>query len=245
MSDHVGPGRRFDDEEVSRILERAAELQHRAPLAPPEMSGMTLAQLEQVAAEAGIDPQHVRDAAAALVRDVPTPAELGGRVFGAPLRLELERTVDGETAPGAYEVLAETIRNTISTPGHVSTLGKSFEWHSANPQRALRITITPRPKGGGGGGGGGTVIRIEERFGNLAGGLFGGIVGGVGGGGGGTALGVIGGAFHNLGMALAAAGVAVIGSVLLARTIFRGVVRQRSRELHRLLDALAEETTAR
>ncbi|HEV2749788.1 MAG TPA: hypothetical protein VGV12_04615 [Gemmatimonadales bacterium] len=77
------------------------------------------------------------------------------------------------------------------------------------------------------------------------GGLFGGIVGGLGGGGGGTALGVIGGAFHNIGMALATAGVVLVGSGLLARTIFRSVVRQRSRGLHRLLDALAEATTAR
>ncbi|HYL54951.1 MAG TPA: hypothetical protein VEU73_05180 [Gemmatimonadales bacterium] len=29
MSNPIKPGRRFDDQEVSRILERAAELQHR------------------------------------------------------------------------------------------------------------------------------------------------------------------------------------------------------------------------
>lgn len=235
MSVPIRPGgRRFDDEEVSRILERAAELQHRAPLAPRETAGMTLAELEQVAVEAGIDPQHVRDAAAALER----PASVaGGAVLGAPMRLELERVVDGEISPAAYEALAETIRQTISSQGYVSTVGKSFEWNSANPQRALRVTITPRA--------GRTVIRIEERFGNLVGGLFGGIVGGVGGGGGGTALGVIGGAFHNLGLALATAGAMLVGSFLLARTIFRGMVRQRTRQLGQLLDALVEQTAAR
>lgn len=237
MSAPIRPGgRRFDDDEVSRILERAAEMQHRAPLAPRETSGMTLAELEQVASEAGIDPQHVRDAAAALERDVP--ALSGGRaLLGAPIRLELERVVEGEIAPGAYEAFAETIRHTISSPGYVSTLGKSFEWNSANPQRVLRVTITPRA--------GRTLIRIEERFGNLVGGLFGGIVGGAGGGGGGTALGVIGGAFHHIGLALVAAGAALVGSFLLARTIFRGVVRQRARQLGQLLDALVEQTGAR
>jgi hypothetical protein len=237
MSDHPGPGRRFDDEEVARILERAAELEHRAPLAPPEISGMTLAQLEQVAAEAGIDPQHVRDAAVALERETRTPALPGASLLGAPMRLELERTVEGEIPAGAYEALPETIRATIPNPGYVSTLGKSFEWNSANPQRALRVTVTPRA--------GRTVIRIEERFGNLVGGLFGGIVGGVGGGGGGTAMGVIGGALHNIPAAVAAAGVALVGSFLLTRTIFRKVVRYRSAELHRLLDALAEQAAAR
>ena len=237
MSDHPGPGRRFDDEEVARILERAAEQQHRAPLAPPEISGMTLNQLEQVAAEAGIDPQHVRDAAAALERETRTPALPGASLLGAPMRLELERTIEGEIPAGAYEALAETIRATIPNPGYVSTLGKSFEWNSANPQRALRVTVTPRA--------GRTLIRIEERFGNLVGGLFGGIVGGVGGGGGGTAMGVIGGALHNIPAAVAAASVALIGSFLLARTIFRKVVRYRAGELHRLLDALAERAAAR
>jgi len=237
MSDHPGPGRRFDDEEVARILERAAELQHRAPLAPPDISGMTLAQLEQVATEAGIDPQHVRDAAAALERETRTPALPGASLLGAPMRLELERTVEGEIPAGASEALAETIRATIPNPGYVSTLGKSFEWNSANPQRALRVTVTPRA--------GRTVIRIEERLGNLVGGLFGGIVGGVGGGGGGTAMGVIGGALHNIPAAVAAAGVALVGSFLLARTIFRKVVRYRAGELHRLLDALAERAAAR
>ena len=233
MSNPIGPGRRFDDQEVSHILERAAELQHREPLTPPETSGMTLAELEQVATEAGIDPQHVRNAAAALEHDAVTSGLSGVGLLGAPLRLELERTVDRELTPGAYEELAETIRNTLSAPGHVSTLGKSFEWHSANPQRGLRVTITPRA--------GRTVIRIEERFGNLLGGLMGGIVGGLGGGGGGAAIGVIGGALHQIGLGLAAAGVLVVGSFLLARTIFRNVVHRRARELGRLLDALVEQ----
>jgi hypothetical protein len=237
MSNPIKPGRRFDDQEVSRILERAAELQHREPLAPLESSGMTLAELEQVASEAGIDPQHVRNAAAALERDAPTPGLSGTGLLGAPLRLEFERTVDGEITPGAYEELAETIHSTLSAPGHVSTLGKSFEWHSANPQRGLRVTIIPRA--------GRTVIRIEERFGNLLGALMGGIVGGVGGGGGGAAIGVIGGVFHQIGLGLAAAGVLIVGSIVLARTIFRGVVHRRARELGRLLEALVEQTTAR
>ena len=236
MSNPIKPGRRFDDQEVSRILERAAELQHREPLAPLESSGMTLAELEQVASEAGIDPQHVRNAAAALERDAPPPGLSGTGLLGAPLHLELERTVDGEITPGVYEELAETIRNTLSAPGHVSTLGKSFEWHSANPQRGLRVTITPR--------GGRTVIRIEERFGNLLGALVGGMVGGVGCGGGGAAIGVIGGVFHQIGLGLAAAGVLIASSIVLARTIFRGVVHRRARELGRLLDALVEQTTA-
>jgi hypothetical protein len=233
MSDPITRTRRFDEREITKILERAAELQHRAPVERTDAAGLTLTELEQVAAEAGIDPRHVRAAATALDQEAP----LTGALLGAPMRIELERTVDREVQPAAYEALAGLIRETLATPGYPSTLGKGLEWASANPQRVLRVTITPRA--------GKTTVRIEERLGNLVGGLFGGIVGGVGGGGGGAAIGVIGGALGDIGLGLAAAGLAVAGSFLLARAIFRSVARQRARQLHRLLDALSEQVAER
>jgi hypothetical protein len=235
MSGPIAHGRRYDEKEVARILERATELQHRTPIDPTETTGMTLAELEQVAREAGIDPQHVRDAAAALDRDVPAAGGLA--LLGAPLRAELERTVDGEVASSAYEALGSVIRETLATQGFAANVGAGLEWQSGNPQRPVRVTVTPRA--------GRTVIRIEERFGGLAGGLFGGIVGGAGGGGGGAVIGVIGGAFGALGPALAVASLIVLGSFLLARAIFRAVVRRRLRQLHRLLDALTAHLAGR
>lgn len=229
MSDPIARARRFDEREISRILERAALLQQRAPIDHTDATGLTLAELEQVAAEAGIDPRHVRAAASALEQDVP----VAGAVLGAPLRVELERTVDREVQPAAYEGLAAAIAEVLAGPGYPSTLGKGFEWASANPQRVLRVAVTPRA--------GRTTIRIEERFGNLVGGLFGGIVGGVGGGGGGAAIGVIGGALGHVGLGVTAAALTVAASFLLARGIFRTVARRRIRQLHRLLDALTEQ----
>jgi hypothetical protein len=236
MPTPIERGRRFDDKQVSRILERAALLQHSEPpgAAEGEPAGMTLGELEQVAAEAGIDPQHIRAAAAAIENDVLVTGWLA--VLGAPTRVALERTVDRTVASTEYESLANTIREALANPGYVSTLGKGLEWHSAHPQRAVWVTVTPRA-----GGAGGTTIRIEERFGNLAGGLFGGIVGGVGGGGGGAAIGVIGGALGSIALGLGAAGLALVGSYLLGRSIFRAVVRRHTQQLQRLLDSLTEQ----
>jgi hypothetical protein len=56
---------------------------------------------------------------------------------------------------------------------------------------------------------------------------------------------VIGGAFGALGPALAVASLIVLGSFLLARAIFRAVVRRRLRQLHRLLDALTAHLAGR
>ena len=235
MSGPMARPRRYDEKEIARIFERATELQHRTPLDPTDASGMTLAELEQVAREAGIDPQHVRDAAAALDRDVPAAGGLA--LLGAPLRADLERTVDGEVAASAYEALRSVIRETLDMEGFAASPGAGLQWRSGNPQRPLRVTITPRA--------GRTIIRIEERFGGLAGGLFGGIVGGAGGGGGGAAIGVIGGAFGALGPALAVASLIVIGSFLLARAIYRAVVRRRLQQLHGLLDGLTAQLAGR
>jgi hypothetical protein len=54
-----GPEPQFGDAEVERILRRAAELD----AADKARRGLTLPELEQIAAEAGIDPRHLAAAA--------------------------------------------------------------------------------------------------------------------------------------------------------------------------------------
>lgn len=63
--------RRYGDDEIVRILSKATELQARAPSeggAPAQTGGhgLTLAELRQVASEAGIDPRFIDLAASTL-----------------------------------------------------------------------------------------------------------------------------------------------------------------------------------
>src|SRR6266566_2316594 len=67
MPDPQGGARRFSEKEVGLILQRAAELQQHDPRGPAE-GGLSLADIEQIAAEAGIDPRHVQAAVATLGR---------------------------------------------------------------------------------------------------------------------------------------------------------------------------------
>ena len=115
MTDPRG-GRRFDDEEVSLILRRAAELQEAQPGA--ESSGMTLADLEEVAREAGLDPSLVRRAAAEVgdaggAGSPAAPLTGGSRFLGAPTVLRAERIVDGELPVAEFEALLDEIRREI------------------------------------------------------------------------------------------------------------------------------------
>jgi hypothetical protein len=54
------PTRRFSEEEVGRLLERATEIQRREGASADSAGGLTLGELEEIALEAGIDPGHLR-----------------------------------------------------------------------------------------------------------------------------------------------------------------------------------------
>jgi hypothetical protein len=63
MSENPGEKRLYTEKEVSKLLRRAAELQDAATDAIPR-PGLTRAQVEQIAAEVGIDARFVREAVA-------------------------------------------------------------------------------------------------------------------------------------------------------------------------------------
>jgi hypothetical protein len=238
-------GRRFDDEEVSLILRRAAELQETEPGAGSQ--GMTLADLEEVAREAGLDPSLVRRAAAE-VGDAggaggsahAAPLSGGSRFLGAPTVLRTERIVDGELAVDEFETLLDEIRRTFNDVGSFSTLGRTLAWRSSPGMqgrhggggRQINVTVVVR--------GGQTGIRVEETTGQLAGGLFGGLMGGIGGGGSGIAVGIGLAAMHSVPAAVGIWGALLGTSYALARTIFVAMSRRRAAALGGLADRLAE-----
>lgn len=230
MPDANDERRRYTEQEVGVILRRAAELQQHEPGAGVETSSLSLKELEQVAREAGIDPRFVRRAAQDVTERAPAGRPV--RFLGAPLVLVVEREVDGEAGHDDYEALVEEIRGTLNDVGTVNTLGRSFAWRSANVQRLVSVTITPR--------GGRTRIRVEERLTNLAGGLFGGLGGGLGMTGIAVSLGVGIGAFDLVGAAFLAAAGCLYGSWALARVIYRGMAGSRARRLTDMADRLAD-----
>lgn len=225
--------RRYNDQEVSLILRRAAELQADQPGA----TGTSLAELEEVAREAGLDPALVRRAAADLATAAPAAAP--SRFLGAATKLHAERVVDGEVSLDDVEALVEEVRRTFGEPGLVSTLGRTVTWssspvgrygHRNQAARQLMVTVATR--------GGQTTIRAEENLAPLAGGLFGGLMGGMGGGltAPTIALGV--GVFHAALPVVGLVGALVGGSYALARGIYVAMARRRDRALRQLVERL-------
>lgn len=154
--------------------------------------------------------------------------------LGAPTRIELERTIEGELPEAAREEIVELLRMDLRELGRTEIIGRSLSWRSEpDPQRGGRridVLVTVRN--------GKTRIQVREHLGGLAGGLFGGVVGGAGGGVG-ISLAISGGL---LGFPLmAAGGVAFAGLTYgIVRTAYSSVVRYRERELTRLTQDLEE-----
>jgi hypothetical protein len=163
----------FSDAQVEEIIGRAAKLQAEHPT---ENGALTIGAIEQIAAEVGIPPEHVRQAVEELER---TPGALtiqkaervfrGGAIqkagtpppYGAPGYewLRFARTVKGEVPESEYDAMVEGIQTVLGMPGHVSTVGKSLTWSPAAPGsegRNLTVTIAPQA--------GQTRIKIEEKL---------------------------------------------------------------------------------
>ncbi len=237
MTTDSGSEKRYTDEEVRELLDRAAQLESQGASLPAPVQGPTLGELEAIASEAGIDASLIRQAARELNSPLGrSPASTSGPMvtfLGAPVVNELTRTVPVEADTELLEGLVPLIQQAADGVGHPSLLGRTFTWQGTNSSknRTLQVTVSV--------GRGETRLAIEERYGELAGGLFGGMMGG---GGGGVGLGV------GLGFGLGAMGsvlfatvfpVAVIGGFYgLARTIYSRVVKGRQDKLDRLMEEL-------
>jgi hypothetical protein len=230
------PSRRYSDDEVQRLLNRAAELETQGPGLPMRTEGSTLADIESIAEEAGINPALVRQAARELesgstVLTVPPP--LSGGFLGAPTVFELEHTVRGEASQLTLERLVPILQRASDGLGQPSLLSKTLTWISqdSSKTRTLQVSVSV--------GRGETRISIEERYGNLAGGLFAGIMGG---GGTGIGLGV------GFGVGLGALGsvafaalfpIGIMGAAYaLSRSIYRHTVQGRIRVVTKLMKEL-------
>ena len=130
--------RRYTEEELALILNRAAERQEGVPASAPRY---TLAEIQEIAAGAGIAPEHVASVAATL-RDAR--AQKGGGVLGAPERFRFEESIAGEVADDVVGELLDLARRELGVQGSVSEAFGSVEWKGKDSTGATFVTITRR-----------------------------------------------------------------------------------------------------
>lgn len=132
----------YGEKEVRALLRRATLLQAREDEGPG--TGLSLDEVEQIAAETGIDPRYVRTAAAELALARPAPRKRS--LLGGSTTIELARVVPGEAKEAQWEAMIHEIRRTFGQTGQNARLGAAFEW-SNGPEPQLveaQVTVSPR-----------------------------------------------------------------------------------------------------
>lgn len=131
--------RRFNEAEVAAILEKAAEAQHTGARQLPSGEGMTLAELQAIGSEAGIDPRLVARAAHALDKGGRSTSR---RFLGLPIGVG--RTVDlgRKLSDDEWERLVVDLRETFDARGNIRQEGSFRQWTNGNLQALLEPTST-------------------------------------------------------------------------------------------------------
>ena len=131
----------YTDKEIRAVLKRATELQSTQGPAGGT-SGLSLDELEQIAAEAGIDPDYVKAAALELEEG---RTDKSYHVFGGPTSIELERIVEGEMTEAKWEEAVGEIRRIFEAAGEVGQIGRTREWiHRDQTGERVHITVAPQ-----------------------------------------------------------------------------------------------------
>lgn len=135
--------RRFSDDEVARVLERAAEESvHATPawnVSPAR--GLTLAEVQAIAAEAGIAPDAVARAAAAVARGEDRRPEVK-RWLGLPVAVAHEVAVDGPVSDAAWDEIVAQLELTFDAAGSQRQARGVREWRHDDVRATLERTPT-------------------------------------------------------------------------------------------------------
>jgi hypothetical protein len=151
----------FSEEQVRDLLARAADLQAREP-EPPPPALLTMGGVEQVAAQVGIPPEHVRRAARELQKPASVPAPTTGGEWrqekGARWdRLVTEETVEGEVPEEAFPRMVAEIQRRLDLVGHASVIGGTLTWSpvaQSETTRKIIVSVTSQE--------GSTSVRLQE-----------------------------------------------------------------------------------
>lgn len=128
--------RRYDEREIAAIFEKAAEVQKSARGHPGE--GLTLAELQEIGAEAGLLPEFVAHAAALAERSVTAPPPR--RYLGLPIGVARTVELPGAFTDADWDRLVADLQDTFHARGRTSRAGGLRSWQNGNLQAVIEPT---------------------------------------------------------------------------------------------------------
>jgi len=132
--------RKYREEEVKEIFDLAVSRDEVERLVVPDEDGLTLAEIQEVGLEVGMEPKRIAEAALALDTRrelLPRRTSLGMPVSVGRV-IELPRAVTDRE----WEVLVAEFRETFAARGQVTSRGGVREWTNGNLHAFLEPTET-------------------------------------------------------------------------------------------------------
>jgi len=173
----VDAERRFSDKEVKALLARAVEYAQPTEEQTDSRQGTTAAELERIAAEAGLPAEALLRALAELDSPIRPGASMLRRALGCEIHLEEARLGKAPTRQ-ELERLLMILPDIAKLPGSGSVADDSLIWRSEYTSHnssgiKRRVEIAPLSEGG-------VLVRVEADPSLAAVGAYGGLVAGLG-----------------------------------------------------------------
>jgi hypothetical protein len=131
--------RRFNEDEVAAIFQRAAEAQQTSQRQLPSGEGMTLSELQEIGREVGLSPELVVQAAKALERG---GRETSRRFLGLPVGVGRTIDLDRKLSDEEWDRFVVDLRETFDARGTLRHEGSLRQWTNGNLQALLEPTAT-------------------------------------------------------------------------------------------------------
>jgi hypothetical protein len=127
----------FSEQEVSQIIQRAVEIAEQQP-APGYTPGITLEELEKIAAEVGVEPK-------ALAQAIREAGSSHRDRKGFQLVQEVERIVSGELDPSQFDLIAEGIKP-LANAGQpaMAQIGRKLEMSAWAGTGQAKVSVVSR-----------------------------------------------------------------------------------------------------
>jgi len=139
--------RRYSEEEFALILRKASEIQVSSgnPSAKTGTGGLTLAEIQSIATEAGIDSEAISRAASILgALEWEQKEGLAAAIFGGPEKYHLDCEIPGNLPPEGMWRILEEIRRVAKHQGEASEVLGGMEWKTVGELSAINVNISPR-----------------------------------------------------------------------------------------------------
>lgn len=155
---------RYTEKEFALILSRATELDSGPEEEPPSPAlprhhpeGLTLRDIQEIAAEVGVNPARVVQAVDSLSAE-----RIGhlARFFGGPLRIRARRTVLREMTPLEMGRLLDVVRDGLGSQGEAHEVLGGVEWRGTKSGDPVTVRVVPER--------GRTVVHMTVRRGTSA-----------------------------------------------------------------------------